>query len=178
MFRPSFATPLSLILAFSWLVGSFSATASEVPFPKGFSRLMPARALPGVMATPLKGDKIPLRDFVQREGATHGFVLLHLWAPNCPPCHAEMKELDAAHTKLAEKGVKVIAIAEDPDGLVSVPAFSVRHSLTNRDLLIDTTRALMLALRPAGIPMTYLVLPDGKIVGAHTGPVKWTELVD
>lgn len=130
------------------------------------------------MATPLKGDKFPLRDLVQREGTANGFILLHLWAPNCPPCHAEMKELDATQALLAGKGLKVIPIAEDPDGLVSVPSFSIRHSLKNLNLAVDTTRSLMRGLRPTGIPVTYFVLPDGKIVGEHTGPVRWKELAD
>ncbi|MDD3182255.1 MAG: TlpA disulfide reductase family protein [Alphaproteobacteria bacterium] len=143
-------------------------------------RFLPIAAPPNVphaMVLSAQGSKQALDDLVKQQNAK-GFVLLHLWAPNCAPCQTEMKELDAAHTTLKTKGIKVLALAQDPDGIIAVPAFFVRYSIKNIEMHIDTSRAASMALKPAGLPVTYLISQEGRIIGEHLGALDWTHLTD
>ncbi len=172
MFTPSFATLLSRFLVFSCLIVSFSATAAQTPIVTEFQPFNPPRKLPNAVVTPVKGNKLVLADSVKPDEGEHT-VLLHLWAPNCPPCYAEMQTLDASAHALHEKGFRIIALAEDPDGLITVPAFTKRYEIRHLNMLIDTNRAVSMALQPEGLPTTYLLSANGDIIGEHIGPVDW-----
>lgn len=177
MFTPSFATPLSLILAFSCLLGSFSATAAPQDPTAVFAREAHGRTLPPAMIQQSGGSKRALSDIMGTVPADHR-RLIHLWAPHCPPCHAEMRALDKAAPSLKARGVTVVAIAQDPDGKITVPAFALRHGLKTLDLYLDSTRTLQMTLSPQGLPVTYLVSAEGTILGEHLGALDWATLRD
>lgn len=175
MFTPSFATPLSFLVALSLLMGSFSATAADATPLANFKHWATPVALPQTLVAPLQGNKLVLADIV-KPSASEPTVLVHLWAPNCAPCAQEMKALDSAARALQQKGLRVIAVAQDPDGPISVPAFVKRYSLSTINAVVDTTRQLQMALAPQGLPVTYLLSAKGEIIAEHLGPVDWHAL--
>ena len=70
--------------------------------------LMPApvigRLAPGFTLVDLGGNQVTLSDF---RGQT---VCINFWATWCPPCRAEMPEIEAVHQEYKDKGVVVIGV--------------------------------------------------------------------
>jgi len=176
MSRPRFATLLSIAMMLSWPCGGFCATAVTDGAQDGFVALERPRDVPLALIQTERGDKRPLVDLLRAQ-KTPSMVFLHIWAPYCPPCAAEMKTLESLRPALERKGVVVLAIAEDPDGAVTVPAFKRRHDLPNLVPLIDVTRALANGLNPQGLPTTYRLSSTGKITAEHAGPVDWRAML-
>lgn len=172
MFRHLFATPVSLALALSFLLGGFEATAS--PLLNRFTPIKPL-PLPSAVISSTKGQQSTLAELVKSKNGK-GPVLIHLWATRCGPCQPEMKELSESIPALTAKGVKVLAIAQEAEGLVSVPAFLRRHSLSDNGMYVDPTLALAQALVTDGLPSTFLVDSSGNVTGVHSGPLDWAAL--
>lgn len=179
MFTPSFATLLSGVLAFSFLAVTPLARASDSPSAPVFTNIEPAQTLPHSLVSPVSGKPVLIADLIRQvRQENEKTVLLHLWAPDCPPCRTEMKELNAASKTLDRKGVKVIALAEDPDGAITVPAFATRYGIKDINLYIDAQRAVMKKLVPEGLPVTYLISQDGLVTRQHLGPILWRSGAD
>lgn len=100
-------------------------------------------------------------------------VVLHLWMPSCPLCVKEMLRLDEAYPDLLARNIAVLAVAQDDQGKISVPAFARRYGLKNAPLYIDTPRAALFALSPQGVPTSFLIDASGKAVALHEGPIDW-----
>lgn len=176
MVRPSFATPLSLILALSIMLGGFSATAHAQRLEDHFTLLQRPLEMPSFVVEALSGQKLLLADII-REHSSKGRVILHTWGTYCPPCIDEIKEIDALQERLSQNGVYIVAVAQEDDGLTTVPAFQLRHRVKLRDVYIDPRQALLMKLRADGVPMSYLLTQDGKLAGIHVGTMDWSALL-
>lgn len=98
------------------------------------------------------------------------FVLLNFWATWCAPCRKEMPALDNLHKKLNGDGLEVIGIHVGPslDGikkfLDQVPVeFTI---LVDQDMRLANWGVM-------GLPTTFLVNPEGKIVYRAVGEREW-----
>jgi len=75
-------------------------------------------ALPEAPQTVKEGDVAPTFSLADLDGKQHALptgevILLNLWATWCPPCREEMPSMISLHNKLADKGLKVIAVSVD-----------------------------------------------------------------
>lgn len=129
--------------------------------------------LPSVVVQDAKGRTTTLKEILAEKKGTARLVLLHLWAPYCPPCVREMQQLDSLWPKLREKGVEIIILAQDPDGEITVPAFARRREIRVLPLFIDKERQALKSLASAGIPITYMLDTEGRMTFAHEGPLDW-----
>jgi len=99
------------------------------------------------------------------------WVLLHFWATWCRPCAKEMRALDRLHRRWAGR-VAFFTVSIDEDGDQSVPPFLREHGIEMTTLLARDTRATDRYWRQ-GVPVTYLVDPDGRLVARALGVREW-----
>ncbi|HEY5300526.1 MAG TPA: TlpA disulfide reductase family protein [Acetobacteraceae bacterium] len=101
-------------------------------------------------------------------------VLVNLWATWCPPCVAELPSLAALARTLAPRGIHVLPVSADRGGAKTVEAFYAAHAITDLPVLTDADSALMHAFAPAGLPTTYVIDAEGRIVGIEEGGMDWS----
>jgi peroxiredoxin len=98
------------------------------------------------------------------------YVVLHFWATWCPYCRQEIPKLTQVYDEYSDQGVKVLAVSVDED-LNGLRAFVKEKQLPYTvvaDVHSDFSAAK--AYRVAGIPMTYIIEPDGTILQGFQGP--------
>ncbi len=169
---PRLATLLCQSCLISVLMGVFFATASLAQDLGGFVKFQNPVPLPSILLNSLEGQETNLSELLDRR-ESKGYVLLHLWSPSCPRCIAELKQLEKARDSLLKQNMIVYSVAEDPNGLTTVPAFLRRHDLQAVGIYVDTGLTGMRTLRPAGVPVTYIISPSKQIEAYHQGPFKW-----
>jgi thiol-disulfide isomerase/thioredoxin len=148
-----------------------SAFAAEPPKFAGlagdFSPIDPPEESPAAPFEDSMGQPVTL-------GSFHGkVVLLNLWATWCPPCVAEMPELDKLQADMGGEGLAVVAVSTDAQGIKKSAPFYRRAGLTHLDLYNDTRQALPQALKVTGLPISLLIDRDGNVVGRIDGPAQW-----
>jgi len=128
-----------------------------------------------------KGELAPVR-FYDAGGKPVGLadfkgevLLVNLWATWCPPCVAELPSLDTLQAKLKDKGLHVVAISMDNKPVSDVAAFLAARNVEQLALYIDTDREVPRQWPYAGIPQTFLIGRDGKVIATFEGPQKWDE---
>jgi len=96
-------------------------------------------------------------------------VLVNFWATWCPPCRREMPSMERLAQKLRGDNFVVLAVdvGEDAD---TVHAFSSRmESPPSFPILLDPHGRTMQAWGVAGLPTTYLIDRQGRIVAGAIG---------
>ena len=88
-------------------------------------------------------------------------VLVNFWATWCPPCRAEMPNLDAIYTHYKSQGLVVLSITDEDSFKVHQFIGSWYHP----PVLLDRDSAVHKAYHITGIPRTYVFDRDGKLVG-------------
>jgi len=98
-------------------------------------------------------------------------VLLNFWASWCPPCRDEFPSLERLQQKLGSKDFTVLAVS------VSDSAEGVARFLQGRtplfDILLDDDGKVSTAFRARGVPVTYLLDRQGRLLAGKTGPQHW-----
>ena len=96
-------------------------------------------------------------------------VFLNLWATWCPPCLDELPSIAnlAANPRLKDVAFLCVSTDEDPEEL--------RRFVAGHPWKLPVVRAtsLPLAYQSDGLPATFLIAPDGRIVATHAGPARW-----
>lgn len=97
------------------------------------------------------------------------WVVINFWATWCSPCLQEMPELSALHAMRAN--IEVIGLAYEDIELAEMQAFLKEHPVAYPIAIIDTYEPPKDFATPRGLPMTYLIAPDGKVAKQFLGPV-------
>jgi thiol-disulfide isomerase/thioredoxin len=96
-------------------------------------------------------------------------VVVNFWATWCPPCRREMPSLERLRQHLVDKGLAVVAVdvGEDADTVFSftgqldpAPAFP---------LLLDRDSAAMQRWKVKGLPTTFVVDAQGRVIYRAVG---------
>jgi thiol-disulfide isomerase/thioredoxin len=99
-------------------------------------------------------------------------TLVNFWATWCVPCVKEMPSLDRLAARLGPEGLTVLPISQDRDPAVIQPFYVARH-LTALGRWHDPGGALAQAFAVPGLPTTFLLDRDGRVVGLLLGPAEW-----
>lgn len=108
----------------------------------------------------LKGRPVSLSDWRGQP------VLINFWATWCAPCELEMPDIQSAYQAHQAEGFVVLAIAV-ADEADDVQRFFKKHDLTFHALMDDG--AVSAAYEVFGLPTSFFVGADGRIVAVHSG---------
>lgn len=112
----------------------------------------------------LDGTSVGLGDYRDK------FVLLNFWATWCAPCRKEMPALDNLNKKLNHAGLEVIGVHVGPS-LDSIKRF-LEQVPVEFTILVDLNMKLS-NWGVLGLPTTFLVSPEGRIVYRAVGEREW-----
>lgn len=117
----------------------------------------------------LEGEKVSLSDFRGKR------VMLNFWATWCPPCRAEMPDMQKFHEN---KDVVILAVnlTETESSEDNVPKFVEEYGITFRvPLDVDSSVSTLYQIRP--IPTTYLIDSNGMIHNVAFGAINYELMV-
>ena len=100
-------------------------------------------------------------------------VLLNFWATWCAPCVEEMPSLERLSIDLKGQGLRVVAASMDVKGAEQVKPFLEKHGLSEMTVLLDRRTKLGQAFGIQGLPTTYLIDRQGRVVGSYQGSAEW-----
>ena len=127
-------------------------------------KLVPA---PRVPLSNGEGLPVFLSDF---EGKV---VLVNFWATWCAPCVQEMPGIDRLQAKLGGKDFTVVVVNEDRGGFARAKPFLEKLGTTHLVLYVDSKMAMMRAFKVRGLPTSFLLDRQGRIVGKLEGIAEW-----
>ena len=138
----------------------------------------PPAAPPGVIETTAEQPRrlAPTVDGGLFDLAAHRgrWVVVNFWATWCAPCLKEMPELSALH--VMREQVEVVGLAYEDIGLEEMRAFLAEHPVAYPIVIVDPMDPPRDFATPRGLPITYLIAPDGKLARQFLGPVTAHEL--
>jgi peroxiredoxin len=96
-------------------------------------------------------------------------VVMNLWASWCPPCRAEMPDLQSVAREFAPRGVVVIGVNEG-ESPRRASAFADSLNITF-PIWIDDAQQYGRVYAALGLPTTILVGRDGNVLKGFDGPL-------
>lgn len=116
--------------------------------------------------TSLEGKKVRLSDYRGK------VVVVNFWASWCPPCKAEMPELEEVHKAFAKSGDGVLLAVNLTDGGRETKATAKKYIEDGGytfPVLLDEGTALAMEYGIYSIPQTYIIDKEGRIVDEILG---------
>ena len=99
-------------------------------------------------------------------------VLVNLWATWCEPCLREMPSLERLQSRLGER-IAVLAVSEDRGGDKTVEPFIAKLGLKSVKIYIDPKSEVGHAFGARGLPTSFLIDREGKVLGRVEGAAEW-----
>lgn len=119
------------------------------------------RPLADFSLSDINGHTVSLSDYAGQ------WVLINAWATWCPPCKAEMPDLNAYYQAHQGQGFVILAInAGDPADAAA--DFAQQKGLTF-PVLLDPEMSLLTSLGVQSFPTSILVGADGVVKTIHLG---------
>ncbi len=134
---------------------------------KGLTLLAEKPGAPDFELTDIDGNIHRLADY-------RGKVLIvNFWATWCPPCREEMPSMQRAWEKLQQESILMLAInvGEDEDTIFQ---FTANYPV-DFPLLMDRDSKIIGAWPVRGLPTTFVVDPQGRLVYRAIGGREWDD---
>ena len=151
---------------------ALAACKREAPPPAATPAAPPVAAAPAAA----KPATYPALKVETLDGATFDlaahrgqWVVVNYWATWCSPCLKEMPELSALDAM--REHVTVIGLAYEDNTPEAMRAFLEQHPVVYPVALVDVYNPPADFDTPRGLPLTYLIAPDGRIARKYSGPV-------
>jgi len=156
------AAPLIVVLvffAYYWMAQPLTNTAAELP---RLGQPMADFSLPD-----LQGHPISLSSLKGK------VVFLNVWATWCQPCIDEMPTIQHLHDQLQPRGLEVLTVSLDPLGSQIVAPFLKQYGLSF-PVLLDVKSQLQKLYGTTGVPESFIIDKDGRLVEKVVGPRDWS----
>lgn len=152
----SYAALASMVISFQF-AGCLADTGTEV-----------GNLVPDYSTSSLSGEET---SFAEYRGQV---VLINVWATWCGPCRVEMPPIQASYERFKEHGFTVLAVSLDtgPGYREKVKRFVDEYNLTF-PILLDPDGRIQRVLRTVGVPETFVLDRDGRIVKRLIGATDW-----
>ena len=98
-------------------------------------------------------------------------VVVNFWATWCPPCRYELPSMESAYKQLSAQGIEILAInvGEDEDTIFT---FTADYPVTF-PLLMDRDSSIINAYPVVGLPTTFIIDAEGRLVYRAIGTRVW-----
>jgi peroxiredoxin len=116
----------------------------------------------------LNGKEVSLSDFKGKK------VLLNFWATWCPPCKAEMPDIEKLYqeTKNSDLVILAVNLGEDKQ---TVKSFMDKNKY-NFNILLDSEKSAAIKYNIASIPTSFFIDENGTIISKKIGPMNIDEM--
>jgi thiol-disulfide isomerase/thioredoxin len=146
-----------------------SSTGAETASGKPRVRFVKnPKPIPDLTMTTLDGKTVTTRDLAGK------VAIFNFWATWCAPCLKEMPELSALDAM--REHIEVVGLAYEEIELKDMQAFLADHPVVYPIAIVDVYNPPADFETPRGLPMTYLIAPDGKVAKRFLGPVTAKEI--
>ncbi|MFP5375117.1 MAG: TlpA family protein disulfide reductase [Gammaproteobacteria bacterium] len=159
------------------LVAALAGCRAERPAAADAADAAPAPA--AAPAGPAAEPEAAARPSLQVDTLDHGrydlaehrgrWVVVNFWATWCSPCLKEMPELSALDAM--REHIEVVGLAYEEIEVGAMREFLAAHPVVYPIAIVDVYAPPADFDTPRGLPMTYLVAPDGTIAKQFLGPV-------
>jgi peroxiredoxin len=150
-----------LFLVLVVLYGVFTRQPDNLDGSPQVGAMMADFALPD-----LQGHTVQLSDL---RGSV---VFVNVWATWCPPCVEEMPTIQRLYDQLRDRGLKVFAVSIDALGEQVVAPF-MRERQLSFPVLLDTQSVIERLYRTGGVPESFIIDKQGRLVEKVVGPRDW-----
>ena len=154
-----------LVLVGLWFIAGDSLSLPSIGAPSSAPRI--GAQAPDFTLTTADGGVVKLSDLRGKR------VVLNFWATWCPPCRAEMPDINSVAADYREQGVVVLAVdqLESPD---KVAAFFSEVGIGASPAIIpifDSQGTVGEAYRVSALPSTFVIDTKGVIRDVTLGPL-------
>ncbi len=158
-----------------WIAGALIiAVVAVVYFHGGVSQAAGPQALAGRTAPSFA---VPdLSGTTSQLGVYRGrVVVMNLWASWCPPCRAEMPDLQRFYQSYKSRNVVVLGV-DQGESAERTAAFAKSLGI-HYPILLDQQQQYGRVYAALGLPTTIVIDPKGVVVRGFDGPLTYPQLV-
>ena len=102
-------------------------------------------------------------------------VFVNFWATWCAPCREEAPSLDRLYRSLPRESFEILAVSIDAPGEdPEVSAFGEEYALSF-PILLDPEQHTYVAYKASGVPETFVIGTDGRLIERFIGPRDWDQ---
>ena len=116
----------------------------------------------------LNGKELSLSDLKGKK------VFLNFWATWCPPCKAEMPEIEKLYQETKDSDLVIVAV-EIGEPLDTVKSF-IDSNKYNFKVLLDSDQSVSSKYGITSIPTSYFIDTDGNIISKRVGAMNIDEM--
>lgn len=159
-----------------WIAGAIivAIVLWQVFRPQGGSQAAGPAALQGRMAPSFAVPS--LEGSVSGLGQYRGrIVVMNLWASWCPPCRAEMPDLQHLYQAYSSQNVVVLGV-DQGESAQRVSAFAQSLGI-HYPILLDQQQQYGRVYAALGLPTTIVVNRQGVVVRGFDGPLSYPQMV-
>jgi cytochrome c biogenesis protein CcmG/thiol:disulfide interchange protein DsbE len=126
------------------------------------------RVAPDFTRTDLKGKSLSLRSYRGK------LVLLNFWATWCGPCLTEIPIFEAWQNTYGAAGLQIVGVSMDDDSAPVKRAYEKYH--LNYPVAMGDAQLGESFGGVLGLPLSFLIDPDGRVIGRYQGEPDLTQL--
>lgn len=116
----------------------------------------------------LEGNQVTLSELKGKK------VFLNFWATWCPPCKAEMPDMEKLYQETKESDLVILAVNVGEDKK-TVQDFIANNNY-NFPVLLDTKGDVSRLYQVSGIPTSYFIGTNGLLDSGHTGAMPYESM--